>query len=115
MNDMAVSGLLGLVEGLTEFIPVSSTGHMLLIAHFLGFGATSKTFEIVIQLGPILAIMALYWRKLTYVFSTAFSDPASLRFITSVLIAFLPAMLVGALACIASVWGRVWGVGGAWR
>ena len=62
MNDMAVSGLLGLVEGLTEFIPVSSTGHMLLIAHFLGFGATSKTFEIVIQLGPILCL-PIYFRS----------------------------------------------------
>ncbi|MEO6299530.1 MAG: undecaprenyl-diphosphate phosphatase [Paracoccaceae bacterium] len=98
MNDLVTSALLGLVEGLTEFIPVSSTGHMLLVAHFLGFGETSKTFEIVIQLGPILAIMALYWRKLSYVFSTAFSDPASTRFITSVLIAFLPAMIIGALA-----------------
>ncbi len=98
MNDVIGSALLGLIEGLTEFVPVSSTGHMLLAAHFLGFGASSKTFEIVIQLGPILAIMALYWRKLTYVFATALSDPASQRFITSVLIAFLPAMVFGALA-----------------
>ena len=98
MNDMLVSALLGLVEGLTEFIPVSSTGHLLLVAHFLGFGASSKTFEIVIQLGPILAIMTLYWAKQSYVFTTAHKDPASMRFIMSVLIAFLPAMVVGALA-----------------
>ncbi|MBC7477266.1 MAG: undecaprenyl-diphosphatase, partial [Pseudorhodobacter sp.] len=64
MEGLLIAALLGLVEGLTEFIPVSSTGHMLLVAHFLGFGASSKTFEIVIQLGPILAIVALYWPKL---------------------------------------------------
>lgn len=98
MNDFLVSAFLGLVEGLTEFIPVSSTGHLLLVAHFLGVGAGSKTFEIVIQLGPILAVMALYWPKLAYVFTTARQDPASLRFITSVVIAFLPAMVIGALA-----------------
>ena len=96
MHDMAISILLGLVEGLTEFIPVSSTGHMLLLAHFLGMQG-SKTFEVVIQLGPILAIIALYRAKLVHVFSTAFSDPASMRFIVSVLIAFLPAMVFGAL------------------
>ena len=98
MENLLIAALLGLVEGLTEFIPVSSTGHLLLVAHFLGFGASSKTFEIVIQLGPILAIMALYWPKLRYVFATARSNPASMRFILSVLIAFLPAMIVGAFA-----------------
>ena len=49
--------LLGLVEGLTEFIPVSSTGHMLLLGHFIGFESSGKTFEIVIQLGALLAIL----------------------------------------------------------
>lgn len=97
MNDFLVSALLGLVEGLTEFIPVSSTAHMLLLAHFMGVEST-KTLEVVIQLGPILAIVALYRAKLAHVFGTAFSDPASMRFIVSVLIAFLPAMVVGALA-----------------
>jgi undecaprenyl-diphosphatase len=98
MHDFWASVLLGLVEGLTEFIPVSSTGHLLLVAHFLGFSSSSKTFEIVIQLGPILAIVALYRAKLTYVFTTVHSDPASRRFITSVIIAFLPAMIIGAFA-----------------
>ncbi len=96
MHDLFVSAILGLVEGLTEFIPVSSTGHMLLLAHFLGFSG-GKTLEIVIQLGPILAIIALYRTKLVHVFATVSSDPASMRFITSVLIAFLPAMVLGAL------------------
>lgn len=96
MNDILTSAVLGLVEGLTEFIPVSSTGHMLLLAHFMGLQG-SKTLEVVIQLGPILAIVALYWGKLTHVFATATKDPASMRFILSVLIAFLPAMVFGAL------------------
>ena len=97
MGDALIAAFLGLVEGLTEFIPVSSTGHLLLVAHFLGFTQT-KTLEVVIQLGPILAIMALYWPKLVHVFSTVHRDPASRYFITSVAIAFLPAMVVGILA-----------------
>jgi len=97
MNDMVTAALLGLVEGLTEFIPVSSTAHLLLLAHFLGLQG-SKTLEVVIQLGPILAIAYLYRDKLGEVFSTYRTKPASQRFIVSVLIAFFPAMVVGALA-----------------
>ena len=97
MNDMVTAALLGLVEGLTEFIPVSSTAHLLLLAHFLGLQG-SKTLEVVIQLGPILAIAYLYRDKLVEVFSTYRTKPASQRFIVSVLIAFAPAMVVGALA-----------------
>ena len=52
--------LLGVLEGLTEFIPVSSTGHILLAGHFLGFESTGKTFEVLIQLGAILAILLVY-------------------------------------------------------
>ena len=97
MQDMLTAALLGLVEGLTEFIPVSSTAHLLLLGHFMGFEG-SKTLEVVIQLGPILAIAYLYRDKLIEVVSTCRTKPASQRFIVSVLIAFLPAMLVGALA-----------------
>src|SRR5690606_4209230 len=60
MADWLTAILLGLVEGLTEFIPVSSTGHLLLLGHFLGFESTGKTFEIVIQLGALLAIISVY-------------------------------------------------------
>ena len=56
--------LLGLLEGLTEFIPVSSTGHILLAGHFLGFQSTGKAFEILIQLGAILAILSVYFGRL---------------------------------------------------
>lgn len=95
--DLISATLLGLIEGLTEFIPVSSTGHMLLAGHFLGLTG-SKTFEVFIQLGPILAIAWLYRAKLAHVFGTAHREDASRRFIVSVLLAFLPAMVVGALA-----------------
>ena len=97
MGDYLASALLGLIEGLTEFIPVSSTGHLLLAAHFLGF-EQDKTFEVVIQLGAILAIVALYAAKLWQVFSTAHRDPAASRFIASVMLAFIPAVVFGVLA-----------------
>ncbi len=89
---------LGLLEGLTEFIPVSSTGHLLLAGHFLGFESAGKTFEVVIQLGAVLAILTLYSAKLFDVFRAAPHDPKARQFILSVLIAFLPAVFIGILA-----------------
>ena len=59
-----VAALLGVLEGLTEFIPVSSTGHILLAGHFLGFHSTGKAFEVLIQLGAILAILSVYAGRL---------------------------------------------------
>ena len=67
--------LLGLLEGLTEFIPVSSTGHILLAGHFLGFHSTGKAFEILIQLGAILAILSVYFGKLWQMLIKLPSDP----------------------------------------
>ena len=64
MSDWLAAIILGLVEGLTEFIPVSSTGHMLLLGHFMGFESAGKTFEIVIQLGALLAIVSVYFKRL---------------------------------------------------
>ena len=93
-----VAGFLGLIEGLTEFIPVSSTGHLLLAGHFLGFHSAGKTFEVVIQLGSVLALLAVYAAKLWQVFSTAHRDPKARRFIAAVLLAFLPAVVIGVLA-----------------
>ncbi len=92
------AALLGVLEGLTEFIPVSSTGHLLLASHFLGFDSAGKTFEIVIQLGAVLAIITLYAAKLWRVASTIGTDPAAGRFVGSVLLAFFPAVLIGVLA-----------------
>jgi undecaprenyl-diphosphatase len=95
---LILAALLGLLEGLTEFIPVSSTGHLLLAGHFLGFDSAGKTFEVVIQLGAVLAIIVLYAAKLWQVLSTVNRDPASQRFVVAVLLAFLPAVVIGVLA-----------------
>lgn len=93
-----VAAFLGLLEGLTEFIPVSSTGHLLLAGHFLGFQSAGRTFEVVIQLGAVLAILTIYAGRLLKVFRDAPHDPVARRFILSVLIAFMPAVVIGVLA-----------------
>ncbi len=99
MTDTTLTSLfLGFLEGLTEFLPVSSTGHLLLAGHFLGFQSAGKTFEVVIQLGAILAILGVYAGRLLAVFRAAPQDPAARRFILSVLVAFLPAVVIGVLA-----------------
>ena len=90
--------LLGLIEGLTEFIPVSSTGHLLLAGHFLDFNSPGKSFEVLIQLGAILAILTVYAAKLLRLLVDLPGDARSRRFVVAVLIAFLPAMVIGALA-----------------
>ncbi len=90
--------ILGVVEGATEFIPVSSTGHILLLGHFLGFESTGKTFEVLIQLGAILAILTVYSARLLKIATALPTDPDARRFVLGVLIAFLPAAIIGAMA-----------------
>ena len=85
-NPYLVAALLGVLEGLTEFIPVSSTGHILLAGHFLGFHSTGKAFEVLIQLGAILAILSVYSARLLAVARAAPRDPAARRFIAGVLL-----------------------------
>ena len=97
-QSILVAALLGVLEGLTEFIPVSSTGHILLAGHFLGFHSTGKTFEVLIQLGAILAIVTVYFGRLLALAAAAPSDPKARRFILAVLLAFLPAVVVGVVA-----------------
>jgi undecaprenyl-diphosphatase len=93
------AALLGLVEGVTEFIPVSSTGHLILASHWLGeTGEAGKTFDIFIQLGAILAIVWLYRERLVHAVAAAGRDEPSRRFLLNLLIAFLPAAIVGFLA-----------------
>jgi undecaprenyl-diphosphatase len=88
--------LLGLIEGLTEFIPVSSTGHLLLAGHFLGFESPGKTFEVLIQLGAILAILSVYMAKLVQLAIDLPRNPGARRFILAILVGFLPAAFIGA-------------------
>lgn len=91
--------IMGIVEGLTEFLPVSSTGHLLLMDEILKFkGPQGNVFEIVIQSGAILAVVAVYFRRLWNVAIKAPKDPEARRFIYTILIAFLPAMVIGAAA-----------------
>jgi undecaprenyl-diphosphatase len=87
--------LLGVIEGLTEFIPVSSTGHLLLAGHFLDFHSPGKTFEVLIQLGAILAILTVYAGKLLHVAVNLPSDDRPRRFVFGILLAFLPAAVLG--------------------
>ncbi|MBP9182323.1 MAG: undecaprenyl-diphosphate phosphatase [Fuscovulum sp.] len=99
MTDSTLTAaFLGLLEGLTEFIPVSSTGHLLLAGHFLGFESKGKTFEVVIQLGAILALTSVYATMLGRLILRARHEDAARRAIVSVLLAFLPAVGVGLLA-----------------
>ncbi len=97
-DTLFIAALLGVLEGLTEFIPVSSTGHLLLAGHFLGFESAGRTFEVVIQLGAVLALLTVYSVKLLSVLRAAPHDPEARRFVLSVLIAFLPAVVIGVLA-----------------
>lgn len=100
MEDQSILSalFLGLVEGLTEFIPVSSTAHVLLAGHFLGFRSPGNTFAVLIQLGAILAILSVYAQKLVSIALTLPSSARSRHFVLSILIAFLPAAVIGALA-----------------
>src|SRR5690606_3089286 len=88
----------GVVEGLTEFIPVSSTGHLILITDLIGFqGPPGKVFEVVIQLGAIFAICWLYRRKLFSAVINCTHDVAARRFVLNIIVAFIPAAVIGAL------------------
>ena len=89
--------LLGIVEGLTEFIPVSSTGHLILATELLGFdAATWKVFNVVIQLGAILAVVVQYWRTFWAVgMGLLRLKPESLKFLRNILLGFLPSAVLG--------------------
>jgi len=101
MSDALRAVILGIIEGVTEFLPVSSTGHLLLAERFfhLGEGAFWDSFTVLIQLGAILAIVVLYFKKLWDVAIGMFTgDAYARRFVIGVLVAFLPAVVVGLVA-----------------
>jgi len=110
--DLFKTFVLGIVEGLTEFIPVSSTGHLLLVQRFFGFDDDDfgKTFAVLIQFGAILALLSIYFGRLWRLALGMFSDPAARKFVFGVLLAFLPAAVIGALAhdFIKAVLFNVW-------
>jgi undecaprenyl-diphosphatase len=89
--------LLGIVEGLTEFIPVSSTGHLILASEIFGYDAnTWKVFNVVIQLGAILAVIVQYWRTFSAVgWGLLRLEPMSLKFVRNILLGFLPSAVIG--------------------
>jgi undecaprenyl-diphosphatase len=98
--DLFKAFVLGVVEGLTEFLPVSSTGHLLLVQRFFGFDDDDfgKTFAILIQFGAILALLSIYFTRIWHIALGMTKDPAARRFVIGVLLAFLPAAIVGAIA-----------------
>lgn len=96
MRAMIEAAILGLVEALTEFLPVSSTGHLIIAAELLNFaGPPGKVFEVVIQTGAVLAILVIYFRRFWDVLLGLRDDPASRRFVMAILLAFLPAAVIG--------------------
>lgn len=91
-----VAFILGIVEGATEFLPVSSTGHLIIAADLLNFsGDASQVFEIFIQLGAILAVMIEYRKKIAHTFSGLHHSTIAQNFTLLLIIAFIPAALLG--------------------
>lgn len=103
MHSLLVAAILGVVEGLTEFLPVSSTGHMIIVGHLLGFeGEKANTFEVVIQLGSILAVVVMFWRRLFGLIGIHFGRPpvhegegTGRLTLIHVLLAMFPAVVLG--------------------
>jgi undecaprenyl-diphosphatase len=92
------AAIMGVVEGLTEFLPISSTGHLILAASLLDFtGEKAKVFDIAIQTGAIFAVILVYWQRLRDTAASFSSDPRARRFTLNVLIAFVPAVVLGLL------------------
>ena len=96
MHDFFNAIYLGIVEGLTEFLPVSSTAHLLVAENFLGLNKDQwEAFTVVIQLGAVLSVVAIYWRKIWEAVSGLGSKPAARHFTLAVLVAFLPSAVLG--------------------
>jgi undecaprenyl-diphosphatase len=97
-SNLIAAAFMGLLEGLTEFLPVSSTGHLLLLERLIGFqGPPGHVFEVVIQFGAILAVMLLYWRRLWQLACDLPRDRDARQFTLAVLLAFFPAAFIGAM------------------
>jgi undecaprenyl-diphosphatase len=98
MNPQLSAVLLGVVEGLTEFLPISSTGHLIVAENLIGYKDTGETFTIVIQLGAILAVVFYYWKLLISKLGGLFrGDQLSVRFWINIVVACIPAAVIGLL------------------
>jgi len=96
MGDFLNAIWLGIVEGFTEFLPVSSTAHLLVAENFLGLNKDQwETFTVVIQLGAVLSVVAVYWRKIWEVLSGMFTRARERHFALAVIVAFLPSAILG--------------------
>lgn len=92
------AAIMGIVEGLTEFLPISSTGHLILTGSLLGMhDDKAKVFDIAIQTGAIFAVVLVYWQKITQTLRDLPSKPQAQRFALNVLIGFIPAVILGLL------------------
>jgi len=95
---LAKAAIMGIVEGLTEFLPVSSTGHLILTGSLLGLhDDRAKVFDIAIQTGAIFAVMLVYWQKISQTVRDLPTQPQAQRFALNVLIGFIPAVILGLL------------------
>ncbi len=97
MHDILISVWLGIVEGLTEFLPVSSTGHLLVAERLLGLSDNWEAFTVIIQLGAILAVVAIYFQTFWRALIQLPSSEEARRFALGIIIAFMPAAIVGVL------------------
>lgn len=99
MHENFIAFILGIVEGLTEYLPVSSTGHLILVGNLLGFkGEKANTFEVIIQLGSMLAILVLYWRRyLSLLNFSTIGKPVKKLDAIHIIIGVIPAAIVGLL------------------
>lgn len=100
MADYGTALILGILEGLTEFLPVSSTGHLILAGELLGFtGESSVAFKIAIQLGAIMAVLVAYWRRFWMVgVGLLRGDAGAIAFTRNIILGFLPALVIGVFA-----------------
>ena len=96
--DLARAALLGILQGLTEFLPVSSTGHLIIAGHAIGFDDPGGVFTVMIQLGSILAVMWLYRQRIWDVITGLPTKPEARRFAIMLFLAFLPAVVIGLFA-----------------
>ena len=100
MSDWLIAVLLGIIEGLTEFLPVSSTGHLILAGELVGFTDNSSiAFKIAIQLGAMLAVLLVYWQRFWAVGTGLLkAQPGAIAFTRNILLGFVPALLIGVVA-----------------